>query len=95
MNDHEQEEAPIDLTLKWGTLKGWDTRGNKKAMDLIREYHGIGTSTGGVMLQRDTPRQKEIVHELVDLSDGKVILDFTDEIVDKQGAHEYLNNYEH
>lgn len=52
------------LTLKWGTLKSWSFHG-EKATALLKEYGEIGSSMSA-MQQHDTPRQKEIICELID-----------------------------
>ena len=82
------------LTLKWGTLKGYDFSGNKKAKELLKEYHDIGACMS-VMLQKDTDRQKEIILELIDLCndpDG-ICLDWTGKFVTKEQAKEYIKTY--
>ena len=63
------------LTLKWGTLKAWDFH-SKKAQELLKEYNEIGSSFSA-MAQHDTPRQKEIICELIDEGNfKKVYLDW-------------------
>jgi len=67
-----------ELTLKWGTLKRWDFTNSEKGNALLKEYAEIGHSAGA-MTQDDTPRQKEIICELIDLcEDGTVYLDWED-----------------
>ena len=81
------------LTLKWGTLKSWNFKGSEKGMELLKEYREIG-SILSAMMQRDTPRQKEIICELIDLCDGDTIyLDWGGEDVSKEKAKEYVMNY--
>ena len=84
---------PNYLTLKWGTLKSWDFDESKKGQKLLEEYQKIGQSLR-LMAQRDTPRQKEIICELIDLCDGDTIyLDWDGEYVSKEEAKEYVMNY--
>ena len=81
------------LTLKWGTLKKWDFTGSEKAIELLLEYCSIG-SCMSAMAQVDTPRQKEIICELIDLCDGDTIyLEWDGEDVSKERAKEYVMNY--
>ena len=81
------------LTLKWGTLKSWDFSDSKEGQALIKEYEEIGSCIS-VMAQDDTPRQKEIICELIDLCDGKTIyLDWTDKHVSKKKAKKYVMDY--
>lgn len=80
------------LTLKWGTLKSWNFESeNGKA--LLEEYGKIG-SCFSAMAQQDTPRQKEIICELIDECDEETIyLDWDGKDVSKQEAKEYVLNY--
>lgn len=80
------------LTLKWGTLKSWHFE-SEKGQALLKEYIKIGSSFSA-MAQRDTPRQKEIIHELIDACDSEfVYLDWDDKYVSKQEAKDYVTNY--
>ena len=81
------------LTLKWGTLKSCDFTNSEKGKELLKEYREIGSSFSA-MAQNDTPRQKEIICELIDLCDGDTIyLDWDGEDVSKEKAKEYVMNY--
>ncbi len=82
------------LTLKWGTLKGWNFTHSEKGKELLKEYYKIGSSFSA-MAQRDTPRQKEIICELIDLCDDEdtIYLDWSGKYVSKQEAKEYVLNY--
>lgn len=80
------------LTLKWGTLKSWDFTESEKGIELLKEYYKIGSSFSA-MAQRDTPRQKEIICELIDLCEGEIYLDWDGVDVSKQAAKEYVMNY--
>lgn len=80
------------LTLKWGTLKSWDFRGSEKGKQLLKEYGEISSSMSA-MTQKDTPRQKEIIFELIDLCYGKIYLDWDGKYVSKNDAKKYVMNY--
>ena len=81
------------LTLKWGTLKSWNFNSSEKGMALLKEYCKIGSSFSA-MAQHDTPRQKDIICELIDLCDGDTIyLDWDGKDVPKNEAKEYVTNY--
>lgn len=80
------------LSLKWGTLKSWHFDG-EQGQKLMKEYNEIGSSFSA-MDQQDTPRQKEIICELIDLCDGDTIyLEWDGKDVPKQEAKEYVMNY--
>lgn len=82
------------ITLKWGTLKGWDFTNSEKGQELLKEYNEIGSSFSA-MQQNDTQRQKEIICELIELCDGEesIYLDWDGKYVSKQEAKDYINNY--
>jgi len=81
------------LTLKWGTLKSWDFSNSKKGKQILKEYNELGESFSA-MQQKDTPRQKEIICELIDLCDGDTIyLEWDDKYVSKKEAKKYVINY--
>lgn len=80
------------LLLKWGTLKGWDFSENEKGIALLREYFDIGSSYSA-MAQKDTPRQKEIILELIDVCNGEIQNDWTGDIYTKEEAKKYILDY--
>lgn len=80
------------LTLKWGTLKGWDFTENEAAKALLQEYSDIGCAAGAIQ-QRDTPRQKEIICELIDACNGPIHNDWTGEDMSKDEAKRYVFEY--
>jgi hypoxanthine-guanine phosphoribosyltransferase len=84
----------MDLTLKWGTIKGWDVTGNDKAMTLLKEYFELGSSLSRA-LQKDIPRQKEIILELIDLCDNPngIYLSWDNKYVSKKEAKKYVIDY--
>jgi hypothetical protein len=89
MNDMKEQNY---LTLKWGTLKSWCFENSEKGQELLKEYHEIG-SCWSAMSQKDTPRQKEIICELIDLCDGDTIyLEWDGKDVSKAEAKEYVMN---
>lgn len=82
-----------ELTLKWGTLKSWDFSNSEEGKRLLQEYHELGFSMSA-MAQKDTPRQKEIICELIDLCEENTIyLDWDDKYVSKAEAKEYVMTY--
>mgnify|MGYP001213483123 CR=1 FL=1 len=88
MNELKNES----LTLKWGTLKAWQLTSDK-ARELLKEYNEIGSSMSA-MMQHDTPRQKEIICELIDIGNfDTVYLDWDGKDVSKEEAKEYVMSY--
>jgi len=81
------------LVLKWGTLKEWNFH-SKKAKSLLKEYSKIGFASGGRMMQEDTPRQKEIICELIDEGNFDYVFnDWTSRKMNKERAKRYVLNY--
>lgn len=80
------------LLLKWGTLKAWRFKDNTQLHHLIEEYHDIGSSMS-VMMQKDTPRQKEIILEIIDKFDGPIQNDWDGTEYTKEMAKDYIINY--
>lgn len=88
----EQTKSKNELTLKWGTLKSWQFD-SEKGQKLLEEYEEIGSSLSAAT-QYDTPRQKEIICELIDLCDGNSIyLHWDGKYVSKEDAKVYVMNY--
>ena len=80
------------LTLKWGTLKAWDFHSDE-CIKLLKEYGELGASIS-VICQHDTPRQKEILCELIDKGNFKYVWnDWDDKKMTKEQAKEYVINY--
>lgn len=79
------------LTLKWGTLKAWHFH-RENGQRLIKEYFEIGSSMSAA-LKKDTPRQKEIVLELIDECDGDIWNDWDNVKMTKDEAKAYVLNY--
>jgi hypothetical protein len=79
------------ITLKWGALKSWKL--TNPALDpLIEEYDSIGSSLSA-MAQNDTPRQKEIICEMIEIIGKPVYLDWDGEYVSVEEAKKYVMEY--
>jgi hypothetical protein len=82
------DEAQEYITLKWRTLKSWNvTSAVGKA--LLKRYVELGASMSA-MHQEDTPEQKEIICQLIDLMPGDIFLDWDGEYVSKEKAKAYV-----
>lgn len=80
------------LSLKWGTLKSWDLH-SEKGKKLLQEYNNLGSSFSA-MSQRDTPRQKELICEMIDECNAeKIYLDWDGKYVTKEEAKNYVLTY--
>ncbi len=79
------------LSLKWGTLKAWHFN-SEKGKKLLQEYFDIGSSMSA-MAQNDTPRQKEILCELIEECNGEIWNDWDGKKMSKKKAKDYVTNY--
>jgi hypothetical protein len=81
------------LTLKWGSLKGWNGLGdNEPAMAALRKYHDEPVSMSAAA-QRDTDTQKEALCDLIDAVDGEIWNDWDGKIMTKDEAKAYVRDY--
>ena len=89
----EQENKDF-LLLKWGTLKGWRFENSPEAFAALEEYGKIGSSLSA-MMQRDTPRQKELICIMIDKVNGSVQSDWTGEdwTNNRDEAKKYILEY--
>lgn len=80
------------ISLKWGTLKGWRIH-TKEQRALLTRYLELGSSMSA-MMQRDTPEQKDIICQLIDLCEAPTInLDWEGTDVSKGEAKRYVMEY--
>ena len=92
MSENTVNAKKDSLTLKWGTLKGWNFH-SEKTKKLLKEYNKLGQSWGAAQ-QRDTPRQKEIICELIDEGNfDMVYLDWEGKYISKEKAKKYVMEY--
>ena len=81
------------LTLKWGTLKGWNLNEDGEAFKLLKRYNEDPTSFSA-MAQHDTDHQKAMILEMIDVIDcDQIYLDWDGKYVSKEEAKEYITNY--
>lgn len=81
------------ISLKWGTLKGWHLE-SEAALAAAQRYMDHGVAAGGVMMQRDTPEQKQALCELIDQVDGEILNEWSGEIMTKEDAKKYVLEYD-
>lgn len=79
------------LTLKWGTLKGWDLE-KDSSQDILRRYVNLGYSPSA-LFQRDTPEQKQLLCDLIDAVDGEIWADWDGKVMTPAEAKEYVTTY--
>lgn len=84
--------AKEHLTLKWGSLKDWCFE-SPKAQALVDEWASHGRCLSAA-LHHDSPEQKRIICELIDIGDfDTVLLDWPNKWVSKEEAKKYVMEY--
>jgi len=81
---------PNVLTLKWGTVKGWNLE-TDDAKAALQKWHSFGVSMSA-MSHRDTPEQKQALIYAIDLMD-EIWLDWEGKQVSREEAKEYVRSY--
>ena len=81
---------PNVLTLKWGTVKGWNLE-TDAAKAALQKWCDYGASMSA-MMQHDTPEQQQALIAAIDLMD-EIWLDWEDKKVSCEEAKEYVLNY--
>lgn len=78
------------LTLKWGTVKGYDLE-TDEAVAALQKWadHGVAMSA---MAQKDTPEQQQALLDAIDHMD-EIWLDWEGKQVTREEAKEYVRNY--
>lgn len=82
---------PQSLLLKFGTIKGWGDL-SEKSQEIMQRYFADGVTWSCGMDHPDNVR-KAILCELIDQFDGEIQSDWTGEIMTKEAAKKYVNDY--
>jgi len=85
MNEKEK------LTLKWGTVKGWDNL-SEKSQAIMARYFEDGVPSSCATDRPDADR-KQILCELINQLEGTIFLDWDGKFVTKDEAKEYITTY--
>lgn len=83
------------LTLKWGTVKGWDNLSDA-SLDAFQKWAEGGVSAHGAMFQRDTAEQKSALCELIDTiaaNGGEIWSDWDGRALTADEAKTYVTDY--
>jgi hypothetical protein len=85
------EKMPESLLLKWGTVKGWDDLSDK-SQEIMQRYFADGVPWSCATDKPDDAR-KAILCELIDQFDGEIQSDWSGEIMTKDEAKRYVQDY--
>lgn len=82
------------LRLKWGTVKAFDFSNSPEALEFYRQYNALGESIS-VMLQEDTPEQKELICKMIDACNGEVHIHWGNQdcTLNREIAKNYVMEY--
>jgi hypothetical protein len=79
------------LTLKWGTVKGWDDL-TEQSQAIMRRYFADGVP-GSAMADHPDAERRAILCELIDQLDGEIWDDWNGGTLSKDAAKEYVTGY--
>lgn len=79
------------LTLKWGTLEGWDGF-DDTSLAALQKYADLGMSMGA-MQQEMTPDHIEALCEVIDTVDEPINNDWSGEKMTRDEAKQYVREY--
>jgi hypothetical protein len=79
------------LSLKWGTVKGWDNL-TDASMAILNRYFADGVPMSCAADHPDADRRR-ILCELIDQLDGEIYLDWDGKYVSKDEAKKYVTEY--
>jgi len=80
-----------ELTLKWGTAKGWHNLSDN-SISIMKRYFADGMPLSA-MGDRPTPERRAILCELIDQLDGEIINDWEGGLMTKDAAKKYVMEY--
>ena len=79
------------LTLKWGSVKGWDNL-TDKSVEILKRFFADGVPLSA-MADRPTEDRKAILCELIDQFDGEIWNDWDGKEMTKAEAKQYVMSY--
>jgi hypothetical protein len=80
-----------ELTLKWGTIKGWGNLSDR-SMEILNRYFADGQPMS-CMADHPDKKRRQILCELIDQLDGEIYLDWDGKYVTRDEAKEYVTTY--
>jgi len=82
------------LTLKWGSWKAYNLKGNEAAIAAMERYNADPVE-GSAMMQHDTDTQKQALCDVIDAlpDDADISNDWSGEHYTKDEAKRYVREY--
>lgn len=79
------------LTLKWGTVKGWD-RMTDASVEILKRFYKDGLTVSAMADHPDDER-RQILCDLIDQLDGEIWNDWDGVKMTKEDAKKYVLSY--
>lgn len=79
------------LSLKWGTVKGWQDL-TEQSVAILQRFYADGEPLSA-MADHPNAERRAILCELIDQLDGEVYLDWDGKTVTKDDAKKYVTEY--
>lgn len=86
MTDHTES-----LTLKWGSVKGWDNL-SATSVAILQRFFADGVPLSAMSDHPDEAR-REILCELIDQLDGEIVNEWEGKVMTKDEAKAYVRDY--
>ena len=81
-----------ELTLKWGSIKGWEIE-TEEFRNAIKKWFDSGNVSMSAMMQKDTPEQVSAILEAIDSCNGDIWNDWEGTKMTKEDAKKYILEY--
>lgn len=79
------------LTLKWGSVKGWDDL-SEKSQEILARYFADGVPLSAIA-DKPTEERREVLCELIDQFTGEIWNDWDGVVMNKDDAKKYVREY--
>ena len=80
-----------ELTLKWGSIKGWGNL-SEKSQELLKAFFSEGVPLSA-MADKPGPDRRQILCDLIDQLNGTIFNDWDGEYMTKEAAKKYVLEY--
>lgn len=91
MSNRLIDQKPPHLTLKWGTVKGWNNIPEGECRDLLAKY--LEDSPASCALDRPDNARKHLLCELIEKLNGTFYNDWDGKVMTKEEAKDYVMGY--
>lgn len=79
------------LTLKWGTVKGWDFKDDEETWLILKKF--LQNSPMSAMCDHPDDERKNLLCQVIDKMDGEIYNDWEGGTMTKDEAKKYVLEY--